>query len=60
VQFRIEKFRKREQREIWLGGVGDQLISGMKLGLERLSALLAEEMVTREPPARFPAPPHAH
>ena len=66
VQFRIEKFRKREQREIWLGGVGDQLISGMKLGLERLSALLAEAMARREPepsvqsPARSPAPPHAH
>jgi len=66
IQFRIEKFRKREQREIWVGGYRDQLISRTRLWLERLSELLAAEMATRVPepsipsPARPPAPPHAH
>lgn len=66
LYFRIAKFKKREQREMWLGGARDELIGAFNLWLERLSALLAEAMARREPepsvpsPARPPAPPHAH
>jgi uncharacterized protein YndB with AHSA1/START domain len=66
MQFRVEKIRRREQRELWLGGVRDQWMGGMRVWTQRLSELLTEEMATRDPgpsplPSdRAPAPPHAH
>jgi uncharacterized protein YndB with AHSA1/START domain len=65
LHFRLEKLRKREQREMWLGGVRDQWLGLMNVWMGRLSELLTTEMATREsepsvPSTPPPAPPHAH
>lgn len=65
LQFRLKKFKNREQRDLWVGGVREQLLGRMGRWMERLGELLTAEMAAREPEPPIPvsrhsAPSHGH